>query len=75
MNVIIVASKDCSHCRGLSKELAELGVVHNVVYAENEASLCQKHSIRHSPSLLVDDKVIFREQVDKVKLREYFQNK
>lgn len=72
MDVKIVASKGCSHCQHLSKELTDIGIEHHLVYAEDEPELCQKLSIRHSPNLIVDGEVIFREQVDELKLREYF---
>ena len=72
MNVMIIATKGCSHCRNFSKELDDLGISHQVKYAEDEPELCQTHGIRHSPNLLVDDKVIFRGQVDETQLREFF---
>jgi len=72
MDVMIVATKGCSHCQNLSKELDDIGIEHRMVYAEDEPELCQKLSIRHSPNLVVEGEVVFRDQVDEKKLREYF---
>lgn len=72
MSVMIVASKECNHCKTLSKELMQIGIRHDVVYAEDDPELCRKLSIRHSPSLVVDEKVVFRQQVDELVLRRYF---
>ena len=47
MDVMIIATNGCSHCMNLSKELKDLGIGHRVVYAEDEAELCQKLAIRH----------------------------
>jgi glutaredoxin len=70
MNVMIIATKDCSHCVNLARELDDLGVVHRLVYAEDEPELVQKYGIRHSPNLIVDDEVKFRRQPTVHELRE-----
>jgi len=72
VDVTIIATKGCSHCQNFSKELDDLGIEHQVKFAEDEPSLCQSLAIRHSPNLLVDGEVIFRGQVDEVELRNYF---
>ncbi|MDT8403196.1 thioredoxin family protein [Sulfuriflexus sp.] len=72
MEVMIIATRDCSHCANLSKEIDNLGIGHRVAYAEDEMDLCQKLDIRHSPNLIVDGKVIYRRQPTEHKLREYF---
>lgn len=74
MDVIIIATKGCSHCQNFSKELDEIGIEHQVKFAEDEPNLCESLAIRHSPNLLVDGEVIFRGQVDEVELRNYFNN-
>lgn len=70
MDVMIIATKDCSHCTNLTKELADLGVEYRLVYAEDEPELVQKYGIRHSPNLIVDDEVKFRRQPTEHELRE-----
>jgi len=70
MDVLVIATKDCSHCANLVGELEELGVEYRLVYAEDEPELVQKYTIRHSPNLIVDNEVKFRRQPDEHELRE-----
>ncbi len=70
MNVMIIATRGCSHCANLSRELDNLGVEYRLVYAEDEPELAQKYGIRHSPNLIVDDEVKFRRQPTGSELRE-----
>ena len=70
MNVLIIATKDCSHRSTLEKELHDLGVEYRLIYAEDEPELVQKYGIRHSPNLIVDDEVKFRCQPTEHELRE-----
>ena len=70
MNVMIIATKGCSHCTNLARELDDLGVEYRLVYAEDEPELAQKYGIRHSPNLIVDDEVKFRRQPTEHELRE-----
>jgi len=72
MDVLIVATKNCTHCNTMSKELDDIGVTHRVVYAEDAAELCQQLEIRHSPNLVVDGEVIFRKQPTEQELLTVF---
>jgi len=72
MNVIILATKDCSHCKNLSRELKDIGVEHNVVYCDDNPELVQKYNIRHSPNLIVNGEVVFRKQPTEKELKELF---
>ena len=72
MDVLIIATKNCSHCVNLSKELNDINVEHRIVYAEDDRELCQKFSIRHSPNLIVDNEVKFRKQPTESELRSLF---
>ena len=72
MDVKIIATKDCSHCKNFSKELNDLGIAHTVLNAEDEQELCQKLAIRHSPNLVVDGEVVFRRQPTEAELRAFF---
>ncbi len=72
MDVMIIATKNCSHCNNMSKELEDIGVKHRIVYAEDEPMLCQTHMIRHSPNLIVDAEVLFRRQPTEEELSEIF---
>jgi len=72
MDVIILATKECSHCINMSEELKDIGIDHRILYAEEESQLCQDLSIRHSPNLVVNGEVVFRRQPSEQELREYF---
>ena len=70
MNVMIIATKDCSHCANLSRQLEDIGIEYKLVYAEDEPELAQKYGIRHSPNLIVDDEIKFRRQPTEGELRK-----
>lgn len=72
MNVMIIATMGCRHCKSFSKELDDIGIEHHVVYAEDEPSLCQSLAIRHSPNLVIDGKVAYRRQPSETELRNLF---
>ena len=63
MNVRIIATHDCSHYRNLERELKDLAVVYEVLFVEDHPEIVERYSIRHSPSLVVDDEVVFRRQL------------
>ncbi len=60
MNVIIIATKTCSHRPIMERELQELGIEYNVVYVEEDPNIVTRYSIRHSPNLVIDDEVVCR---------------
>lgn len=70
MDVMIIATKDCSHYANLAKELDEFRVEYRVLFVEDEPELVRKYGIRHSPNLIVDDEVKFRRQPTGNELRE-----
>ncbi len=72
MNVMILATKGCTHCRNLSRELDDLGIEHEMRFCDDEPELVKKYNIRHSPNLIVDDEVVFREQPTERELKEFF---
>ncbi len=72
MNVMILATKGCSHCVNFSKELDGLSIKHQVYYCDDEPELVKKYGIRHSPNLIVDDEVVFRKQATETELKEFF---
>ncbi len=72
MDVLIIATKNCTHSPDMSKELDDIGVEHRVVYAEDAPELCQSLSIRHSPNLVVNGEVVFRRQPNEEELRKLF---
>jgi len=72
VDIMIIATKGCSHCQNFSRELDDIGIEHRLTYAEEEPELCQSLAIRHSPNLIVDGEVIFRRQANEAELREFF---
>ncbi len=72
MDVIIIATKTCTHRKNLEKELEHLRIPYRTCFVEDSADLVQKFSIRHSPNLIVDDEVVFRKQPTEVELHTYF---
>ena len=72
MNVLIMATKDCSHSKNFSRELDDIGIEHHVIYCDDEPALVKKYGIRHSPNLIVNGEVVFRRQPTEAELREYF---
>lgn len=73
MNVKIICTHECTHAPRLAEELRHLGVVHDIVYVEEAPEMAMRYAIRHSPVLVVDDEIVFREQPDETQLREFFQ--
>lgn len=72
MNVKIVATRSCSHCTSLQHELRDMGVSFEVLFVEEHPDLIATHGIRHSPNLLVDNRVVFRGQPTPLELRQFF---
>lgn len=75
MDVMILATRDCTHRKDLEKELEYLRIPYRVCFVEDCADLVQKFGIRHSPNLVVDDEVVFRKQPTEVELQAYFTTK
>jgi len=75
MDVMIIATKACTHRVNLEKELDCLRIPYRVCFVEDCDDLIQKFNIRHSPNLIVDDEVVFRKQPTEVELHAYFDNK
>lgn len=72
MDVKIVATKTCSHCPNLERELKDLGIDYEVLRVEDHPEVAEKYGIRHSPNLVVDDEVVFRSQPSEQELKEFF---
>jgi glutaredoxin len=60
MNVMIIATKSCSHRPTIEHELQDLGVEYDVVYVEEDPEIVAKYAIRHSPNIVIDDEVVCR---------------
>jgi glutaredoxin len=75
MDVMLIVTKACTHCRSLEKELVSLQIPYRACFVEDHADLVEKFSIRHSPNLIVDDEVVFRRQPTEAELRALFSAK
>ena len=75
MDVMIIATKACTHRKNLEKELESLRISHRVCFVEDCADLVQKFGIRHSPNLIVDDEIVFRKIPTVEELHAYFDSK
>lgn len=69
MNVKIIATRLCNHRPNIEKELADLGVEYEVVYAEDNPDEVARYGIRHSPNIIVDDRVVCRGQPSEGELK------
>ena len=72
MDVMIIATKACTHRENLEKELASLQIPYRLYFVEDYPDLVEKFSIRHSPNLVVNDEVVFRKQPTEMELHAYF---
>ncbi len=70
MDIYIIATKGCSHCANLKRELENLGYQSEIKFAEEHPDLVQKFSIRHSPNLIINEEVVFRHQPTEAELKE-----
>ena len=75
MDVMIVATKACTHRKNLEKELDHLRITYRTYFVEDRADLVEKFDIRHSPNLVVDEEVVFRKQPTEVELHAFFDMK
>ena len=75
MDVLIIATKACTHRVGLEQELDVMQIEHRVCFVEDCPDLVDKFDIRHSPNLVVDDELVFRKQPTEVELRAYFNSR
>ena len=59
MDVMIIATRPCSHRKNLEKELEQSQIPYRVCFVEDCADLVQKCEIHHSANLVVDGQVVF----------------
>ncbi len=72
MNVKIIATKNCTHSLSLQHELKDMEIPFEVMFVEEHPELVETYAIRHSPNLLVNDVIIFRELPTTSELRQFF---
>lgn len=72
MQVQLLVTRTDFSTPNLDKEFRELGVAYELLYIEEHPELVAEHGIQHSPCILVDGRLAFREQPTEAQLREYF---
>ena len=72
MKVKIMATKACTHRPNLEKELTELGVPYELLFVEDNPEAVARYVVRHSPTLIVDEQVVFHGQPSEHELRAFF---
>jgi len=70
MNIEIVATRHCSHCQNMERALRSLGVLYDVLYAEEQPELVRQLGIRGSPNLVVDRRLVFHGQKTSAQLKQ-----
>lgn len=74
MNVKIMATRACTHRPNLEKELTELGVPYELLFVEDNPEAAARYVVRHSPTLIVDEQVVFHGQPSEHELRAFFKD-
>lgn len=74
MKVQSVATKACPRRPNLERELEDLGIPFELVLVEDQPELAERLNIRHSPNLVVDDRLVFRGQPSEAELSAFFAN-
>jgi glutaredoxin len=69
MDIKLIVTKSCSHCQNIKKELDDLGLAYDVVYVEENPDIVSQFDIRHSPNIVVDNKVVCRGQLTEGELK------
>ncbi|NLP58960.1 rhodanese-like domain-containing protein [Lutibacter sp. B1] len=68
MEILIAATKTCQHRPSLEKLLQTAWLPYKVIYFEDHPELIEKYQLKHSPSLIVDEKVesVGMPEIDKI---------
>lgn len=68
MEILIAATKNCQHRPSLEKVLQAAWLPYKVIYFEDHPEFFEKHQLKHSPLLLVDEKIesVGMPEIDKI---------
>lgn len=58
MKIKIAATKTCNHRPILEQQLQDAGLQYKLEYFEDHPELIEKHGLKTSPLLIVDEKVV-----------------
>jgi len=69
MDIKVIATKGCTHCPNIERELQDLNVGYEVLFVEENPDVVEKFNIRHSPNLVIDNIVVCRGQPSEGELK------
>ncbi len=72
MNVEIIVTRTCHHCRTLESELKAMGIPYSVRYIKEDKEFQKKYQVKGSPNIMVNGELVFRGMPAISDLREYF---
>jgi glutaredoxin len=58
MDILIAATKTCTHRPKLEEQLQDAGLQYKLEYFEDHPELIEKYKLKTSPLLIVDNKVV-----------------
>ncbi|MFA5419754.1 MAG: thioredoxin family protein [Bacteroidales bacterium] len=58
MNIIIAATKTCTHRPKLEEQLQDAGLQYELLYFEDHPELIETYKLKTSPLFIVDDKIV-----------------
>ena len=71
MKVQLLVTRTDFSTSNLKQEFRALGVPYELLYIEEHPELVETHGILHSPCILVNGRLAFREQPTENQLKEY----
>ena len=72
MDVQLLVTKNDFSTSNIESEFQNMGVAYHVDYIENHADIVQSHHIRHSPNILINGNLLFRNQPGPQQLARFF---
>ena len=75
MRVMIIATRACPYRPNLEHELKDLGIPYTLLFVDDDPELALRYCIRHSPNLIVNEEVVFRDMPTEGELRTYFEQR
>lgn len=69
-DIILFATRSCPHRPVMESWLRELGVDYRLAYVEDHEREADRYAVRQSPSLVIDDELVFRGMPSKAEFRE-----
>ena len=68
--IIVFATRSCPHRPVMESWLEELGADYRLAYVEDHAREAERYTVRRSPSLVIDDELVFQGMPSKAELGE-----